>query len=97
MLLKDVGHAELGAENYNTSLRYAAVGVPQGDAIGVGVQQLSNANALDVDRKCKEVFAPAREGPPRWRALSRWATTVVADSIRGGEDDHGGDRHRSFW
>ncbi len=84
VLLKDVGHAELGAEDYNTSLKYAAVGVPQGDAIGVGVQQLSNANALDVDRKCKEVFAQLQKSfPPGMQGfIAVDTTTVVADSIR---------------
>src|SRR5205814_1402539 len=38
--LKDVGHAELGAESYGSGLRFN--GYP---AVGVGVTQLSNANA----------------------------------------------------
>ena len=46
--LKDVGYAEVGAETYSTDLNYNGV-----DAVGVGVQQLSNANALDVDRRAK--------------------------------------------
>jgi len=37
--LKDVGRAEIGAESYASTLEYS--GRP---AIGVGVQQLSNAN-----------------------------------------------------
>ena len=44
--LKDVGHAELGAESYSTDLQFDGH-----DAIGIGVTQLSTANALDVDRK----------------------------------------------
>ncbi|HWB31970.1 MAG TPA: efflux RND transporter permease subunit [Acidobacteriaceae bacterium] len=84
VLLKDVGRAELGAENYNTSLRYAGVGVPQSDAIGIGVQQLSNANALDVDRRCKEVFAQLQKNfPPGMQGfIAVDTTTVVADSIK---------------
>ena len=84
VLLKDVGRAELGAEDYNTSLRYSAVGVPVGDAIGVGVQQLSNANALDVDRKCREVLAQLEKSfPPGMKDFIAVDTTmVVADSIK---------------
>src|SRR5579864_2484172 len=44
--LRDVGHAELGAESYGGQLRYNGV-----NAMGLGVQQLSNANALDVFRE----------------------------------------------
>ena len=48
VLLKDVGHAEVGAENYNTELKFSGR-----SAVGIGVQQLSNANALDVDKRCR--------------------------------------------
>src|SRR5581483_9077512 len=43
--VRDVGRAELGAESYGSNLSYN--GYP---AIGLGVLQLSNANALDVDK-----------------------------------------------
>src|SRR5215813_1080286 len=43
--LKDVGRAELGAENYAADLRFNGK-----DAVGVAVTQLSTANALDVNR-----------------------------------------------
>ena len=46
--VKDVGHAELGAETYSSNLRYNGQA-----ALGVGVQQLSNANALQVDVDAK--------------------------------------------
>src|ERR1700722_12083492 len=52
VLLRDVGRAEVGAETYATSLKFSG-----GDAVGVGVQQLSNANALDVDKRCRVVLA----------------------------------------
>ena len=83
VLLKDVGRAELGAEDYNTNLKYSAVNVPGGDAIGIGVQQLSNANALDVDRQCKEVFAQLQKSfPPGMQGfIAVDTTTVVHDSI----------------
>jgi len=51
VLLKDVGRAEVGAENYDTDLKFSG-----GEAVGLGVQQLSNANALEVDRECKAVL-----------------------------------------
>src|SRR6202051_4165797 len=44
--LKDVGRAELGAEDYSTDLQFNGQ-----DAVGMGVTQLSTANALDVDRR----------------------------------------------
>jgi HAE1 family hydrophobic/amphiphilic exporter-1 len=79
VLLKDVGRAELGAETLSTSLKYSG-----GDAIGVGVQQLSNANALDVDKRCKAVFAELQKSfPPGLEGfIAVDTTTVVSDSIR---------------
>src|ERR1700730_6212948 len=44
--LKDVWHAELGAETYSSDLQFNGQ-----DAVGMGVTQLSTANALDVDRR----------------------------------------------
>ena len=43
--LRDVGRAELGAESYGGQLRYNGT-----DAMGLGIMQLSNANALQVRR-----------------------------------------------
>src|SRR5499426_631228 len=43
--LKDVGHSELGAEDYGSLLRFNGH-----DAVGMGLTQLPGANALDVDR-----------------------------------------------
>ena len=84
VLLKDVGRAELGAEDYNTSLRYGDRSFSAGDAIGIGVQQLSNANALDVDKRCKAVFAELQKSfPPGLQGfIAVDTTTVVSDSIR---------------
>ncbi len=83
VLLRDVGRAELGAETYSTSLKYSAVGIPSGDAVGIGVQQLSNANALDVDKRCKAVFAQLQKSFPPGLAgsIAVDTTTVVHDSI----------------
>lgn len=78
VLLRDVGHAEVGAENYDTSLKFSG-----GDAIGVGVQQLSNANALQVDKQCKAVLTElAKSFPPGLEYVIAFdTTTVVGDSV----------------
>ena len=77
--LKDVGHAELGAENYDSGLRFN--GHP---AVGVGVTQLSNANALEVDRLAiAELERLSKSFPPGLKYNVAFDTTnVVADSIR---------------
>src|SRR5271156_4959231 len=77
--LKDVGYAELGAETYSTDLAYNGV-----DAIGVGVQQLSNANALAVDRAAKAALDDlAKSFPPGMKyEIPFDTTTVIGDSIR---------------
>jgi hydrophobic/amphiphilic exporter-1 (mainly G- bacteria), HAE1 family len=73
VLFKDVGRAELGAETYSTALKYSG-----GDAIGVGVQQLSNANALDVDKKCRAVLAELQKNfPPGMKGIIAVDTTLV--------------------
>jgi HAE1 family hydrophobic/amphiphilic exporter-1 len=79
VLLKDVGHSEVGAENYSTSLKYSGH-----EAIGVGVQQLANANALEVDRAAKAVLADlSKSFPPGLQyAIAFDSTTAVGDSIR---------------
>jgi len=84
VLLKDVGRAEVGAENYDTSLKFAGGGVVGGDAVGIGIQQLSNANALDVDKRCRAVLAElAKSYPPGMKGIIAVdTTTVIGDSIR---------------
>jgi HAE1 family hydrophobic/amphiphilic exporter-1 len=84
VLLKDVGRAELGAETYSTSLKFGDRDFATGDAVGIGVQQLSNANALDVDKRCKAVFAELQKNfPPGLQGIIAVdTTTVVSDSIR---------------
>ena len=76
--IKDVGHAELGAETYASSLKYN--GIP---AIGFGVQQLSNANALEVDRAGKAALAElAKSFPPGMKYVVAFdTTTIVGQSI----------------
>jgi hydrophobic/amphiphilic exporter-1 (mainly G- bacteria), HAE1 family len=79
VLLKDVGHSVVGAEDYSSNLKYS--GFP---AMGVGVQQLSNANALDVDRNAKAVLTElSKSFPPGLEyAIAFDSTTIVGDSIR---------------
>ncbi|GAC1356999.1 MAG: efflux RND transporter permease subunit [Acidobacteriaceae bacterium] len=79
VLLKDVGHAEIGAETYSTALKFSG-----GDAVGVGVQQLSNANALDVDKRCRAVLQELQKSfPPGMKYIIAVDTTpVVSDSVR---------------
>jgi len=79
ILLQDVGRAELGAESYATDLKFSGR-----TAIGVGVQQLSNANALQVDRDAKaELERLSASFPPGLHYEIPFDTTgVVGDSIR---------------
>ena len=76
--LKDVGHSEVGAEDYSSSLKYSGH-----DAIGIGVKQLSNANALDVDRRRRPRLKElSKSFPPGLKyAIAFDSTTVVGDSI----------------
>ncbi len=84
VLLRDVGRAEIGAENYNTDLKFGGGGIDAGEAVGIGVQQLSNANALDVDRRCRAVLKELEKSyPPGMKGIIAVdTTTVIGDSIR---------------
>ena len=79
VLLKDIGHSEVGAEDYSTSLKYSGH-----DAMGIGVQLLSNANALEVDRLAKaRLVELSKSFPPGLEyAVAFDSTTVIGDSIR---------------
>ena len=79
VLLKDVGHSEVGAEDYSSVLKFAGR-----DGMGIGVMQLSNANSLEVDSKAKAVLAElSKNFPPGLEyAIAFDSTTVVGDSIR---------------
>ena len=83
VLVKDVGRSEIGAENYNTSLKFSGGGYEGGDAIGVGVQQLSIANALDVDKRCRAVLAELEKSyPPGLKHVIAVDTTlVISESV----------------
>ena len=77
--LSDVGHAELGAEDYSGKLRYNGY-----SGIGIGVSQLPTANALDVDHAVRaELARLSKRFPPGLRyAIAFDTTTFVGDSIR---------------
>ncbi|MGH9615875.1 MAG: efflux RND transporter permease subunit [Acidobacteriaceae bacterium] len=79
VLLKDVGHAELGSQSYSTDLKYNGM-----SAVGIGVQQLSDANALTVDKAAKAELAKlSKSFPPGLHyAVAFDTTTVVGESIR---------------
>ena len=79
VLLKDVGHSEVGAEDYSSALKYLGR-----EADGIGVEQLSNANSLEVDRATKAALAElSKSFPPGLKyAIAFDSTTVVGDSIR---------------
>jgi HAE1 family hydrophobic/amphiphilic exporter-1 len=77
--LKDVGRADLGAENYASLLRFDGH-----DAVGLAVTQLPGANALDVDKAAKvELERLSKNFPPGMKyAVAFDSTTVVGESIR---------------
>ncbi len=77
--LKDVGRAELGAEDYSNDLQFNGQ-----DAVGIGVTQLSTANALDVDRRAiAELNRLAKKFPPGMHYKLAFDTTdAVGESIR---------------
>src|ERR1700683_92359 len=77
--LKDVGRAELGAEDYGTDLQFDGK-----DAIGMAVTQLSTANALDVHKRAlAELERLSKKFPPGMRYQVAFDTTdAVSESIR---------------
>jgi HAE1 family hydrophobic/amphiphilic exporter-1 len=77
--LKDVGRAELGSENYANKITYNGQ-----QAIGMGVTQLSTANAIDVDRRAiAELERLSKSFPPGMRYKVAFDTTdAVGESIR---------------
>jgi HAE1 family hydrophobic/amphiphilic exporter-1 len=77
--LKDVGRAELGAEDYSNDLQFNGQ-----DAVGIGVTQLSTANALDVDRRAiAELDRLSKKFPPGMHYKVAFDTTdAVGESIR---------------
>ena len=77
--LRDVGRVELGAEDYASSMQFNGQ-----DAVGMGITQLSDANALEVDRAAiAELERLAQRFPPGMKYRVAWdSTDVVSESIR---------------
>src|SRR5258707_5438830 len=77
--VKDVGRAELGAEDYSSVLRFNGH-----EAVGIAITQLPGANALDVDRAGKaELKRLSKNFPPGLKYAEAFdTTTVIGESIR---------------
>jgi HAE1 family hydrophobic/amphiphilic exporter-1 len=77
--LRDVGRAELGAEDYSSNLDYNGH-----ESVGIGITQLSTANALDVRRRAlAELDRLSKRFPPGMKYEIAFDTTdAVSESIR---------------
>jgi HAE1 family hydrophobic/amphiphilic exporter-1 len=78
VLLKDIGRAEIGAEDYSTLLRYNGK-----ESLGFGVLQLPTANALDVEHDARAALDTlAKAFPPGLKVKVAFdPTTAVRESI----------------
>jgi HAE1 family hydrophobic/amphiphilic exporter-1 len=76
--LKDVGHAELGAESYDSVLRFNGM-----EAVGLGISALPNANAMEVARGVEQELKRLSEYfPPGLEYMIAFnATKAVHESI----------------
>ncbi|MCU0533452.1 MAG: efflux RND transporter permease subunit [Hydrococcus sp. Prado102] len=73
--LRDVGRAELGAQNYNSFLRFRGQ-----EAVGLGIYQLPNSNALDVARETKaEMERLSKTFPPGISYQLSFDTTLFVE------------------
>ena len=77
--LKDVGRAELGAEDYSTIVRFNGQ-----DSMGIAITQLPGANALDVDKGVRrELERLSKNFPPGLKyAIAFDTTEVIGQSIK---------------
>ena len=77
--VKEVGHSELGAEDYSSDLQFNGK-----DSMGIGITQLSTANALEVDRLAvAELERLSKRFPPGMKYQLAFDTTdAVGESIR---------------
>jgi hydrophobic/amphiphilic exporter-1 (mainly G- bacteria), HAE1 family len=74
--LKDVGRAELGAENYNTFLRFRGQ-----EGVGIGIFPIPGSNALSVAKAVKEEMAKlARDFPPGLKYQVAFDTTSFVEA-----------------
>ncbi len=76
--LRDVGRAELGAEDYGSTLRFGGH-----EAMGLGIMQLSHANSIEVEGQVRaELERLSKRFPPGLRyGIAFDTTTVVSESI----------------
>ena len=76
--LRDVGRAELGAEDYSNDLRFNGE-----SAVGIGVQALPSANALDVVKAVRARMLELQAKFPRgmYYEVAFDTTTFVNESI----------------
>ncbi|MBS1953198.1 MAG: efflux RND transporter permease subunit [Cyanobacteria bacterium SZAS-4] len=76
--LRDVGHAELGAEDYQTVVRYRGR-----DALGIGIFQRPGSNAMDVAKGVRaEIARLSKRFPPGIAFDYAFDTTLaVTESI----------------
>lgn len=77
--LSDVGRVELGAENYSSRLGFNGK-----TAVGLGIQQLSSANALTVSKGVRDAMQTlSKQFPPGVNYSVAFDTTeFVSESIR---------------
>ncbi|HEY9649229.1 MAG TPA: efflux RND transporter permease subunit, partial [Coleofasciculaceae cyanobacterium] len=74
--LKDVGRAELGAENYSSFLRFRG-----NDAVGLGIYQLPGSNALNVAHEVKtEMERLSKTFPPGLKHRVAFDTTSYVEA-----------------
>ncbi|GAB1543346.1 efflux RND transporter permease subunit [Scytonema sp. NUACC21] len=73
--LKDVGRAELGAENYNSFLRFRGQ-----EGMGIGIFSTPGSNALEVARAVKEEMEQIRlQFPPGLKYQVAFDTTLFVE------------------
>ncbi|NMG20601.1 efflux RND transporter permease subunit [Brasilonema bromeliae] len=74
--LKDVGRAELGAENYGSFLRFRAK-----EGVGIGIFPTPGSNALDVAKAVKlEIARLAQDFPPGMDYQVAFDTTLFVEA-----------------
>jgi HAE1 family hydrophobic/amphiphilic exporter-1 len=74
--VKDIGRAELGAEDYSTVLRFNGR-----DAVGLGILQLPTANALDVrNNVLATIDRLAKRFPPGMKYVDAFDTTLAVSA-----------------
>jgi hydrophobic/amphiphilic exporter-1 (mainly G- bacteria), HAE1 family len=74
--LKDVGRAELGAENYGSFLRFKGK-----EGVGIGIFPIPGSNALDVAKNVKaEMARLAKSFPPGMKYQVAFDTTMFVEA-----------------